>query len=229
MSAAPASTVPSALVHYPRQALFGRTLPKNKIYEHSAANTRLKNLFAEQVEQVVWQYKLAPETINLPARPGAPEIQVFQVTLKTAEPSIDVLKCIDEAVQYPIIFELKHEDKIKVIATHKRPGGIDASKWVLGSYLSTAWMPADRARSDMPVALDLGGLYEALLQRLIPLTPRADESFTALVERLDGVKAKQREMEKVRARLAREKQFNRKVEINAALRRLNSELKALSH
>jgi hypothetical protein len=32
--------------------------------------TRLKDLFVEQVEQIVWQYKLAPETINLPARRG---------------------------------------------------------------------------------------------------------------------------------------------------------------
>ena len=52
-------------------------LPKNKIYEHSGANTRLKDLFVEQVEQIVWQYKLAPETINLPAKPGVPESSGF--------------------------------------------------------------------------------------------------------------------------------------------------------
>ena len=32
----------SALFAYPKQAEFGRVLPKNKIYEHSGANTRLK-------------------------------------------------------------------------------------------------------------------------------------------------------------------------------------------
>ena len=50
----------SALFAYPKQAEFGRVLPKNKIYEHSGANTRLKDLFVEQVEQIVWRYKLAP-------------------------------------------------------------------------------------------------------------------------------------------------------------------------
>ena len=39
----------SALFAYPKQAEFGRVLPKNKIYEHSGANTRLKDLFVEQV------------------------------------------------------------------------------------------------------------------------------------------------------------------------------------
>ena len=35
----------AAFINYPKQAAFGRTLPKNKIYEHSGANTRLKDLF----------------------------------------------------------------------------------------------------------------------------------------------------------------------------------------
>ena len=43
----------AAFISYPKQATFGRNLPKNKIYEHSGANTRLKDLFVEQVEQIV--------------------------------------------------------------------------------------------------------------------------------------------------------------------------------
>ena len=31
-----------ALIAYPKQAAFGRVLPKSKIYEHSGANARLK-------------------------------------------------------------------------------------------------------------------------------------------------------------------------------------------
>lgn len=227
MSVSPATH--PALINYPKQATFGRILPKNKIYEHSGANTRLKDLFVEQVEQIVWQYKLAPETINLPAKPGVPEVQVFRIVLKTAQVSVDVLKCIDGAVQFPIVFELEHEGKIKVIAAHKRPSEADASKWVVSDYFSTAWIPAISQRSDMPVVLDLAGLYEALLQRLMPLAPRDHESFTALVERIESLRAKQREIEKVRAKLAKEKQFNRKVEINATLRQLNNELEELSH
>lgn len=229
MSANSAQPQHPALINYPKQATFGRVLPKNKIYEHSGANTRLKDLFVEQVEQIVWQYKLAPETINLPAKPGVPEVQVFRIVLKTGELSVDVLKCIDVAVQFPVVFELEHEGKIKVVAAHKRPSEADATKWVVSDYFSTAWLPAKSERSDMPVVLDLAGLYETLLQRLIPLAPRAHESFTTLVERLEGVRTKQREIEKVRAKLAKEKQFNRKVEINATLRQLSNELEELCH
>ena len=40
---------------------------------------------------------------------------------------------------------------------------------------------------------------------------------------------KRREVERVQARLARERQFNRKVALNATLRQLKAELEALSH
>lgn len=217
----------AAFINYPKQATFGRILPKNKIYEQSGANTRLKDLFVEQVEQIVWQYKLAPETINLPAKPGVPEVQVFRIVLKMGELSVDVLECIDGAVQFPIVFELEYEDRVKVIAAHKHPSETDARKWVVSDYFSTEWIPAVSERREMPVVIDLGGLYEALLQRLIPLTPRAHESFNALVERLEIVGAKQREIEKVRAKLMKEKQFNRKVEINSEFRRLKCEIEKL--
>ncbi|HDE1062193.1 MULTISPECIES: DUF4391 domain-containing protein [Enterobacteriaceae] len=218
----------TAFINYPKQAVFGRTLPKNKIYEHSGANTRLKDLFVEQVEQIVWQYKLAPETINLPARPGVPELQIFSIQLKTLELNMDVLRCIDGAVQFPVIFELSFDERTKVIAAYKRPNESDASRWVLSDYFATTWLSSDYERAAMPLALDLGSLYEQVLHRLIPMPARPQETLADLVSRVELVAAKQREVEKAASRLAKEKQFNRKVEINAHLRRLKNELEELT-
>ena len=221
----------SALFAYPKQAEFGRVLPKNKIYEHSGANTRLKELFVEQVEQIVWRYKLAPETINLAARPGVPEIQVFAIQLKTPELHRDVLRCIDGAVQFPIIFELTQgqgaEASIQVVATYKRPSEADSENWVCSEYFESGWMPATSERAPLPLALDLGGLYEQLLHRLVPIAPRTQEPLRDLVARTEAVMTKAKEVAKAEVRLAKEKQFNRKVEINAELRKLKDEFEAL--
>lgn len=221
-----------ALIAYPKQTAFGRVLPKNKIYEHSGANTRLKDLFIEQVEQIIWQYKLAPETINLPARPGVPEIQIFSIQLKSIELHEDVLRCIDGAVQFPILFELNQgqgdQRKIQVVAAYKRPSEADASRWVLSSYFATDWMPAATTRTAMPLALDMAHLYAALLQSLLSMSARPQEALPDWIARVELVATKRREVEKTKARLAKEKQFNRKVEINATLRQLKSELEQLS-
>ncbi len=217
----------SALIAYPKQAAFGRVLPKNKIYEHSGANTRLKDLFVKQVEQIVWQYKLAPETISLPARPGVPEIQIFTIQLKSAELHEDVLRCIDGAIPFPIVFELTFDGRTQVTAAYKRPNEADASRWVLSDYFASGWLPTDSERTAMPVALHLGGLYEQLLHRLIPLPARPQETLAELVARVEQAQAKQREVDKASARLAKEKQFNRKVEISAELRQLKNDHAAL--
>lgn len=221
----------SALIAYPAQAAFGRTLPKNKVYEHSGANIRLKDLFVKQVEQIVWAFKLAPETIHLPARPGVPEIQVFSLQLKTPELHLDVLRCIDGAIPFPILFELAYDGKTQVIAAYKRPflsgGETDACRLVLSDYFATDWLPGGCERTSMPMALHMGGLYEQLLHRLIPLTARPKETLAALVMRVEQAQAKQRELDKTTAWLEEEKQFNRKVDINAELRKLKTELEGL--
>jgi alcohol dehydrogenase class IV len=80
----------------------------------------------------------------------------------------------------------------------------------------------------MPLALNLGVLYEQVLQRLIPLPARAQENLANLVARVEQAATKEREVENAASKLAKEKQFNRKVEINAHLRQLKTELEQLT-
>ena len=218
----------TALFQYPPQAAYGRVLPKAKVYEHSGANTRVRGLFVAQVEQIVWQYKLAPETINLPASPEVSEIQVFTLHLKTPELDARVLHCLDGAVPFPLIFELAHGQRRQVVAGYKRPGGPNGYPTLASNHFSSGWLPATTPRTPLPVALDLAGLYQQLLRPLIPLPARAGEALVAHVARAVLAQAKQREVDLAAARLAREPQFNRKVEANAVLRQLRSELAELS-
>src|SRR5690606_34789473 len=95
-----------SLFTFPKSAAFGKALPKSKLYEQGGVNTRLKEMCVLQLEQLVWAFNLAPETLHLPERPGVPEIQVFRIQLKTPELHRDVLRCIDGAIPFPIVFEL---------------------------------------------------------------------------------------------------------------------------
>ena len=161
-------------------------LPKNKIYQHAAPGAALKELFVQQVEQIVWQYKLAPETINLPAKPSVPEIQVFDISLKTSELDQAVLRCIDKAIPFPIVFQLYHDKRIKMIAAYKRPNEADSEKWVVDGYFASDWQAQDLIRQPLPVVLDLALLYEHMLRRLLPLPPRPDEVFMNHIQEISA-------------------------------------------
>jgi hypothetical protein len=173
----------AAFINYPKQAAFGRTLPKNKIYEHSGANTRLKDLFVEQVEQIVWQYKLAPGNDQPARQAGSARASGLRDPAQDTGAELDVLRCIDGAVQFPIIFELSFDGQTQVIAAYKRPNESDASRWVLSDYFATEWLPSDIERAAMPLALDLGGLYEQLLHRLMPYARAPQESLATWLRR----------------------------------------------
>ncbi len=82
--------------------------------------------------------------------------------------------------------------------------------------------------SRLPVALDLASLYEHLIRRHVPLPPRSGESLRDHVARYTAIRTIEKECQQMEARLNREKQFNRKVEINATLRTLRQEVDALS-
>ena len=82
-------------------------------------------------------------------------------------------------------------------------------------------------RTPLPIVLDLEILYAHLLNPLMPFQARSKEGLQALVARMELIRSNQREMEKCKSRLRKEKQFNRKVEINAELRTLKQKLENL--
>ena len=222
----------NALFDYPSQAKFGRIVAKNKIYDRIKPTRKIQDAFVSQVGKITWKYKLAPKTTNLSETAKVKEIEVFEIALKldNQTKSIDnnILQCIDKAIAHPIIFHLTYADKIKVMAAYKRPSEADASKWVVGDeYFETGWLALDTERQKLPMVLNLTSLYEHILRELIPLPSRKNESLESHIERIERVIAKDKELKKLEARMNKEKQFNRKVEMNAELRALNNEIEQL--
>jgi len=230
------------LYQWPRAAAFGRVIPKSKIYEHAGANTALKELFVREVDQIVWTHKLAPETVNLEATRQVAEIQVFRIPARTVTLAPKVLRAIDKAIPFPLIFEVVHEGRVRMAAAYKRPSEVDSTRWVIGDYFEGDWLPEDTPRTPLPVALNMSSLYERLLEPLVtdqtarllpgptsglgevpqaPFPPAEKERPVSLEKRIaqaEAIKRQMREVERIKARLSREKQFNKRVAINAELR-----------
>ena len=220
---------------YPKQSEFNRVVPKNKIYAHAKPSKRVRELFVSEVGEILWKYKLSPETTNLPARHGITEIEVFEIALRTPELDEAVLQVIDRAIPYPLLFQLRYGEQVSFATSYKRPSEADATKWVIEATFQTPFLhpssfilhPSSFILHPLPVSLDLASLYEHIVRRHIPLPPRVGESLADHVARFRAIEAKKRERHQLEARLEREKQFNRKVELNAALRVLNAELEIL--
>lgn len=237
------------LYAWPAATAYGRVVPKNRILQLAKAGAALKAHFVRDVEQIVWACKLAPETLNLAATPAVAEIQVLRITQKRAELDPGVLQCIDRVIPFPLIFELIHDGRVCTVAAYKRPSEADRTRWVVSRYFHSDWLPETAPRTPLPMALDLAALYEHLLRPLLDgqvsaLTgalssremPGVYASGTPAAGRLsleqrialaDAIAASVKAVERIEARLGREKQFNKRVAINAELRDAKQQLQRL--
>ena len=213
---------------YPEKAEFNRVLPKIKIYTKAKPSKSVKAKFVSQISEIVWKYKLSPETTNLAARDGFTEIQVFEITLKEPELDSEVLIAIDKAIPYPILYRLLYEERVKRVAAYKRPAVDSSGKWLTETYFETDWTDDIVPVMPLPVALDLKVLYEQILFAYIDLPPRAGENLDLFVERVRMIRKCRRELRALEVKMNREKQFNRKVALNTQVREIQERLRSLT-
>jgi ribosome-associated translation inhibitor RaiA len=223
------SSIPIRGFNFPDASRFEKGVPKSKIYTYSRVSASLKKSFINDVDKIIWSYKLSPETLNLPAKGGVDEIQIFTLILKNENLKNDVLAAIDKAIPSPIIFILRYENKIRYTAAYKRPSEADKNKWVISDYFGpTDYIDENRLeKQDLPVVLNMKALYEAILKSLIPLKAKPEETLPMLVERIERLKKLEREIIKLESRIKKEKQFKNKVELNVHLRKLKEEINTL--
>ena len=215
---------------YPERALYQRVLPKNKVYGHTKLSQSARQRFVQEVQEIRWQYKLSPATVNLPAGSEVQEIQIFSITCRTSELKEEILRTLDRAIPSLLFFELNFQGRVRFAAAYKRLNEADRSKQFVAAYFWTSWQEMSAPRLPIPVAINLDSLYQQMLQqhmRASGLEPRVGESLEATAERGSRIRSQQLVCQKIEARLRKEDQFNRKVEINAELRDAKAILQGL--
>ena len=218
------------LYKFPQQAKVDRLIPKNKFYEQGKANTKIEQLFVNQVENIRWAYKLASSTIHLQDQEDLKEIQIFRVKSRVEDLDVSILSFIDKLILTPIIFEVVYQDKVKVVATYKRLNQADKTKAVIGQYYASGWLE-DVDRVELPLYLKLADLYEHFIAQILPITSSEDSgnddesvSIELQLQRAQQLESLQKQLDKLKSKLRTEKQFNRRVELNKQLQNLQLQI-----
>ena len=218
------------LYKFPQQAKVDRLIPKNKFYEQGKANTKIEQLFVDQVENIRWAYKLASSTIHLQDQEDLKEIQIFRVKSRVEDLDVSILSFIDKLILTPIIFEVVYQDKVKVVATYKRLNQADKTKAVIGQYYASEWLE-DHDRVELPLYLKLADLYEHFIAQILPIALSKDQendnesvSIELQLQKSQQLESLQKQLDKLKSKLRNERQFNRKVELNKKVSELESQL-----
>ena len=210
------------MLGFPASTEFGKRIPKQKFYEKIDISPALKRVFVEQIKLIYWRNKLAASTLNISAGEAVTEIEVFELRLN--EPRFDeaVLKQIDKEIPYHILFILTCDGKAQAWIGYKEATGADSFK--VNRYYHTDWMPEDELKFSVD-GLNMDDVYASLVRQIAgdALTADSGESLRESVERDDKKKLLEKQIAALESKMRRERQLNRRMEMNAELKELRRE------
>jgi len=204
-------------------------------YENAHLSSSDKSLFTDTINKVVWLYCLKPETINIPAYKDEvreyPEIEVIEVILNKEYGLNRIAEIIMRTIPYPMLLIFKLEDKIRFYMAHQRTSQSDSSKNTIEEFISTDWLRND---SDLFAKLDIkqmrftnfytlySDIVDAIsIYNLSAIMPTDDTVTGAKARELSAkIEDIEQRIANLRSKLKKESQFNRKMELNIEIKRL---------
>ena len=198
----------------PRSTEVNRRVAKEKLYQNAALVPRTREMIKDQIDSVFWRNKLADSTMAISAGETVAEIQIFEIQLRQRELDKRVLPAIAKAIPYKILFILVFGDEAQV--------WIEAS----GTFYNTDWQPLGGFMLKFD-GLNLDAVYENLARQISGGRLGTDGDIEEAVDRDKQRQRLERDIVALEKKLLREKQFNKKVELNGELKRLKKELEEL--
>lgn len=212
----------------PKSTEFDRRIPKQKFYENITVSPTLKRFFIDQIRVIYWRNKIAATTINLAEGEIVTEIEVFEIKLTGPQLDESVLKQIDREIPYHIVFLLEYEGKYQVWTAYKEAVMSGSNAFKVGSYYHTDWV------DEQDVYLKLDGLnldvaYENIVRQVggEALQSENQESLKETVERENRKKELLKQIEALQAKIRKEKQLNKQVQMNYELKIIRKTLEEL--
>lgn len=214
----------------PKSTEFNKRIPKQKFYDNLTVSPALKRSFVDQIRIIYWANKIAPSTVNLAEGKNVTEIEVFHIRLNQKILDENVLKQIDREIPYHILFVLEYDGKYKAVIGYKEAAGSGKAAFRVDRYYQTEWMPEDKLTVHLD-GLNIDTVYENFVRQIAgdvlqAATPQ--ESLKESVARDDRRDALQKQINKLQAKIRKEKQLNRQMEMNAELKKLRRELEELN-
>jgi hypothetical protein len=235
----------------PPEARVDARVPKKLLIEQGAPTTADKRAIQEGIDELQWLAACKPSTIGVPTFKDATreyvEIAVVACAFRPGAKAARLIELIHRSIPYPVLLVTADEQGIALSVAHKRHAEREAGKVVIERVVSVAGLSKEQSNPNeqaftQSLALakqsrrNLCTLYEGWLARIEALNAArlngafvASDDAAAIERRREALEAHARLMREVtglRAKANREKQMNRRVDLNVAIQRLEAEIAA---
>ena len=225
------------LMKMPQKAIVNRFLAKNRFYTMADMTTAQQRIFTQDLERMTLIALFNRESTNISPYKDEHreynEVAVLSAELRKKESAEIITKLIMSAIPYPALVVLYYEDELSFAVAHHRINLADSSKDVLEEIYSTQFTGSYHKTLEKLSYpnLDKGnmfGLYSSIVdvvigenlerRNILATTPEQSRQMLEQIEKLET------EIEGLKAQLKKEPQFNKKMELNIQIKKLEEKL-----
>ena len=214
------------MIGLPKTTEFNKRIPKQKFYEKMDISPTLKKVFVEQVKTIYWKNKIAASTTNLATGNAVTELEVFEIRLNSPILDDGLLRQIDREIPYHILFLLEYQGKYQAWIGYKEATTSGNKAFKVNGYYHTEWLTED----ELPLkfeGLSVDAVYENFVRQIAGDRLKSEtsgESLKESVARDEQKQALQKQVDTLKAKIRKEKQLNKQMQMNNELKKLKKEL-----
>lgn len=254
MTASPAMRAVVEAFGLPPEARVDVRVPKKLLIEQGAPTAADKRAIQERIDELQWYAACKPTTIGVPAfsdevREYLEIAFVGCAFRKSADKKVAkasrLIELIHRAIPYPVILLTSDKDGLTVSVAHKRRSQNEAARVVIDGVVAATVLHPDKsdpleqsflaslAITQQP-RFDLAALYEGWLARVEALKASRLTGIYASTDIAEAIEGRRqaldastqiaRQITGLRAQAKREKQLNRRVDMNVQIQRLEADL-----
>lgn len=217
------------MIGLPKTTEFNKRIPKQKFYENLDISPALKKIFVEQVRIIYWKNKIAVSTTNLAAGTEVTELEVFELKLNSPVLDDSLLRQIDKEIPYHILFLLEYQGKYQAWVGYKEAAASSNKAFKVNSYYHTDWL-SEKDLSLKLTGLNLDAVYENFVRQIAGDKLKTEVVGESLKESVAIDERKQtlkKQIATLQAKIRKEKQLNKQMQMNNELKKLKIELEDL--
>ena len=236
-------------MNIPAKCNVGSTIFKKFFYENGNTSTSDKDMFTNDIEKIVWKYSFKEENLNIKPFKNEEldyeEIALIEVSLSKELKYKKICEIIQKAIPYPLIIVLTHEDKVLINTAYKRINKVDESKNTIEEFIYSNWMHIDNLKENEVSFLNsidimtfsfinMYKFYCSFVEKLNLLNASSiagnfealkNKNIQEVNELKNQIEKLHSEIEKLKADINKEQHFNKRMDINIKIKKLESKKK----
>lgn len=210
----------------PKSTEYNKRIPKTQFYRNLDLPNKVKQQFVDEIDTIIWQNKISPDTMAVPKGEEVTEIEVIEIRLRQKGISKNILEIMDRGIPYHIVFALTFNEEVQIAIGYKEKSQKKDTKYRVERYYFSEWTSTNEFVLELK-GLNLDRIYENLLRQFIPKERPQVRDLRQTIAIQKEIEKQAALCESIEKRVKNESQFNVQVQLNHKLREERAKLSEL--